>query len=97
MAEALVKEAITTTSYLGQGASMLFYPAALPLSARTLTYVAGVIRRHRRRGSVPIRPAEVRLSALLVTLDRLIRRLRHRQTAGAPVVGSFGPVVSAGS
>jgi hypothetical protein len=32
-----------------QGASMLFYPAALPLSARTLTYVAGVIRRHRRK------------------------------------------------
>jgi Helix-turn-helix of DDE superfamily endonuclease/DDE superfamily endonuclease len=49
MAEALVKEAITTTSYLCQGASMLFYPAAPPLSARTLTYVAGVIRRHRRR------------------------------------------------
>jgi hypothetical protein len=28
---------------------MLFYPAALPLSSPTLTYVAGVIRRHRRR------------------------------------------------
>ena len=28
---------------------MLFYPAALPLSAQTLTYVAGVIRRHRRQ------------------------------------------------
>jgi len=27
---------------------MLFYRAALPLSARTLTYAAGVIRRHRR-------------------------------------------------
>ena len=26
---------------------MLFYPAALPLSSQTLTYVAGVIRRHR--------------------------------------------------
>jgi hypothetical protein len=26
---------------------MLFYPAALPLSAQTLTYVAGIIRRHR--------------------------------------------------
>lgn len=26
---------------------MLFYRAALPLSARTLSYVAGVIRRHR--------------------------------------------------
>jgi hypothetical protein len=31
-----------------QRASMLFYPAALPLSAQTLTYTAGVIRRHRR-------------------------------------------------
>ena len=31
-----------------RGASMLFYSAALPLSSRTLSYVAGVIRRHRR-------------------------------------------------
>jgi Helix-turn-helix of DDE superfamily endonuclease len=31
-----------------QGAPMLFCPAALPLSSRTLTYVAGVIRRHRQ-------------------------------------------------
>jgi len=30
-----------------QGASMLFYPAALPLSRQTLTYTAGIIRRHR--------------------------------------------------
>jgi hypothetical protein len=30
-----------------QGASMLFYPAALPLSSQTLNYTAGVIRRHR--------------------------------------------------
>ena len=28
---------------------MLFYPAALPLSSQTLTYVAGVIRRHRTK------------------------------------------------
>jgi hypothetical protein len=27
---------------------MLFYPAAPPLSRSTLTYTAGVIRRHRR-------------------------------------------------
>jgi DDE superfamily endonuclease/Helix-turn-helix of DDE superfamily endonuclease len=32
-----------------RGASMLFYPAALPLSAQTLRYTAGVIRRHRRQ------------------------------------------------
>jgi hypothetical protein len=30
-----------------QGAPMLFYPAALPLSSQTLNYTAGVIRRHR--------------------------------------------------
>jgi hypothetical protein len=29
-----------------QGACVLFYPAALPLSRPTLTYVTGVIRRH---------------------------------------------------
>jgi hypothetical protein len=27
---------------------MLFYPAALPLSARTLADLAGIIRRHRK-------------------------------------------------
>jgi len=32
-----------------RGASALFYPAALPLSAQTLTYVAGVIRAHRKQ------------------------------------------------
>jgi hypothetical protein len=55
------------------------------------------VDQHLKLGSVALRPAEVRLPALLVTLDRLIRHLQHRQTAGAPVVGSFGPVVSAGS
>jgi Helix-turn-helix of DDE superfamily endonuclease/DDE superfamily endonuclease len=30
-----------------RGASVLFYPAALPLSRQTLTYAAGIIRRHR--------------------------------------------------
>ncbi len=30
------------------GASMLFYRAALPLSSRTLRYVAGIIRAHRK-------------------------------------------------
>jgi hypothetical protein len=32
-----------------RGAPMLFYPAALPLSAQTLTYVAGIVRRYRRQ------------------------------------------------
>lgn len=35
---------ITTT----EGFHMLFYRAALPLSSRTLSYVSGIIRRHRR-------------------------------------------------
>jgi len=49
MAKPLVEEAITATGYLCQWASMLFYPAARPRSAQTLTYVAGVIRRHRKK------------------------------------------------
>ena len=32
-----------------RGAPNVFYRAALPLSAQTLTYVAGIIRRHRRQ------------------------------------------------
>lgn len=32
---------------------MLFYPAALPLSRQTLTYTAGIIRRHRRQIGSP--------------------------------------------
>src|SRR6266702_4752762 len=32
---------------LSPGAPMLFYRAALPLSSRTLTFAAGIIRRHR--------------------------------------------------
>jgi hypothetical protein len=38
-----------------QGASMLFYPATLPLPSQTLTYVAGVIRRHRTKIGSPWR------------------------------------------
>src|SRR6266481_9807855 len=36
-------------SFACPGAPMLFYRAALPLSRATLSYVAGVIRRHRRQ------------------------------------------------
>ena len=32
---------------------MLFYPAALPLSQQTLTYVTGIIRRHRKQIGSP--------------------------------------------
>jgi DDE superfamily endonuclease/Helix-turn-helix of DDE superfamily endonuclease len=46
---------------------MLFYRAALPLSARTLAYVTGVLRRHRRKmGSCwrKLRPGQQALMAL---------------------------------
>src|SRR5438046_9524954 len=49
-----------------QGASMLFYPAALPLSRQTLTYTAGVIRRHRRQIGSPWRKVNPDRQALLV-------------------------------
>jgi len=45
----LVDEAITTITLICPGASMLFYRAALPLSAQTLSCVAGVIRRHQAK------------------------------------------------
>src|SRR5207344_2446065 len=49
-----------------RGASMLFYPAALPLSRQTLTYTAGIIRRHRRRIGSPWRKLNPGRQALLV-------------------------------
>jgi hypothetical protein len=49
-----------------RGASMLFYPAALPLSAQTLSYVAGVIRRHRRQAGSRWRKLNPGRQALLV-------------------------------
>jgi Helix-turn-helix of DDE superfamily endonuclease/DDE superfamily endonuclease len=45
---------------------MLFYPAALPLSRQTLTYTAGVIRRHRRQIGSPWRKLNPGQQALLV-------------------------------
>ena len=45
---------------------MLFYPAALPLSRQTLTYVAGVIRRHRKQIGSPWRKPAPGQQALLV-------------------------------
>jgi hypothetical protein len=47
MAKPLVDDAITTILIICPGASMLCYRASLPLSAPTLSYVAGVNRRHR--------------------------------------------------
>jgi hypothetical protein len=45
---------------------MLFYRAALPLSRRTLTFVAGIIRRHRAAIGSPWRKLGPRDQALLV-------------------------------
>jgi Helix-turn-helix of DDE superfamily endonuclease len=45
---------------------MLFYPAALPLSPQTLSYTAGVIRRHRRQTGSPWRKLSPARQALLV-------------------------------
>jgi hypothetical protein len=49
-----------------RGASMLFYPAALPLSRQTLTYTAGIIRRHRTQIGSPWRKLNPGQQALLV-------------------------------
>ena len=45
---------------------MLFYRAALPLSSRTLTYVSGIIRRHRAAIGSPWRALNPGKQALLV-------------------------------
>lgn len=47
-AKPLVVEAVTTPASSPRGFFMLFYRAALPLSRKTLTFTAGIIRRHRR-------------------------------------------------
>src|SRR6266576_7295300 len=49
-----------------QGAPMLFYPAALPLSSQTLLYTSGIIRRHRRQIGSPWRKLSPGQQALLV-------------------------------
>jgi hypothetical protein len=63
---------------------MLFYPAALPLSARTLTYVAGVIRRHRHTIGSCWRKLNPGRQALLV-----LAYLRKGETF-ADLAGGFG-------
>jgi hypothetical protein len=45
---------------------VLFYPAALPLPAQTLTYAAGVIRRHRKKIGSAWRKLNPGRQALLV-------------------------------
>ena len=67
-----------------QGALMLFYPAALPLSSRTLRYTAGVIRRHRAQIGSPWRRLSPGQQALLV-----LACLRKGETYAALAAG-FG-------
>src|SRR6201982_429729 len=63
---------------------MLFYRAALPLSSRTLTYVAGIIRRHRASIGSPWRKLNSGQQALLVLVY-----LRKGETF-AEVAAGFG-------
>jgi hypothetical protein len=63
---------------------MLFYPAALPLSAQTLTYVAGIIRRHRRQIGSAWRKLNPGRQALLV-----LAHLRKGETF-AELAAGFG-------
>jgi len=67
-----------------RGASMLFYPAALPLSRQTLTYTAGIIRRHRAQIGSPWRKLTPAQQALLV-----LAYLRKGETF-AELAGGFG-------
>src|ERR1700745_1086257 len=74
-----------------RGASMLFYPAALPFSSRTLTYVAGVIRRHRRDIGSCWRKLNPGRQALLV-----LAYLRKGETFGELAAGFEGGTTAPG-
>src|SRR5579859_720165 len=63
---------------------MLSYPAALPLSSQTLSYVAGVIRRHRRQIGSCWRKLNPGRQALLV-----LAHLRKGETF-ADLAAGFG-------
>jgi len=84
MAKPLVVKRSTKILILRRGASMLFYPAALPLSAQTLTYTAGVIRRHRKMIGSCWRKLNPGRQALLV-----LAYLRKGETFAGLVAG-FG-------
>src|SRR6516162_8282722 len=67
MAKPLVDEATGQDPHpLPGGLLVLFYPAALPLSAQALTYAAGVIRRHRKKIGSAWRKLNPGRQALLV-------------------------------
>ena len=59
---------------------MLFYRAALPLSSRTLTYVSGIIRRHRSAVGSRSRKLNPGNQALLV----LVYLRKGETLAGSP-------------
>jgi hypothetical protein len=61
---------------------MLFYPAALPLSRQTLTYTAGIIRRHRRQIGSPWRKLNPGRQALLVLAYLRRRHLNSYRPGG---------------
>ena len=63
---------------------MLFYRAALPLSSRTLTYVSGIIRRHRKAIGSRWRKLNAGRQALL-----LLAYLRKGETF-ADLAAGFG-------
>ena len=63
---------------------MLFYRAALPLSSRTLTFVSGIIRRHRAAIGSPWRKLNAGRQALLVLVH-----LRKDETF-AELAAGFG-------
>ena len=62
----LADEAVTTTSLVCPGASVLSCRAALPLSRAALVYLAGVIRRYRRQAGSCWRTCAPGQQALLV-------------------------------
>jgi hypothetical protein len=82
----------TKIGFISRGASMLFYPAALPLSSQTLSYVAGVIRRHRPRIGSPWRKLNPGRQALLV-LAYLRRALQEAIDAGHAYVVLDGTLI----
>ena len=84
MAKPLVDEAITTITRPDQGLLMLFYRAALPLSRKTLTFVAGIIRRHRAAIGSLWRKLDPARQALLV-----LACLRKGETSAGLAAG-FG-------
>ncbi|WP_026214062.1 transposase family protein, partial [Nonomuraea coxensis] len=63
---------------------MLFYRAALPLSPQTLSYLSGILRRHRKTINSPWRRLNPGQQALLVLVH-----LRKGETL-AEVAAGFG-------